>query len=86
MVDFGHKNYDGAIQMTPVADGDQVIVLEETYKRDGNTVEHYYRVKRHPNSPSATVQFRVRARMFTTGIVHVATIRDRLRVKLVKRR
>jgi len=86
---------DTEAQMLPIGIGDEVIVTEQTYKRiGGDWITHWYRVERHPSSPSPIVQFKVRVRVFNTGIVPVTATpaalkkaaKNEIEVKVIKRR
>ncbi len=86
---------DTDVQMLPIGNNDEVIVTEETYQRTvGGTITHWYRVERHPNSPSAVIQFKVRVRVFNTGIDPAAmtpaalkkAVKGNIEVKAIKRR
>lgn len=90
---IGHPDsLDSEAQMLPIAAGDEVIITEETYKRyDNVSIGHWYRVARHTNSTNATVQFRVRVRLYDTGITPVpvalkTAIKDQIVVKVAKHR
>ena len=79
-------------ELIPVNVGDEVLIIEETFKRTtAKDIRHYYRVKRHPNSANATVRFKVRIRVYDNGIAKLSglsrkAIKDLVTVKLVKGR
>jgi hypothetical protein len=87
-------SFDTDVMLLPIGVGNEVIVTEETYKRtSGDYVGHWFRVERHPASPSATVQFEIRVRVFDAILSETATpaalrkaIKDQIKVTTSKRR
>jgi hypothetical protein len=86
--------FDTDVMLLPIGVGNEVIITEETFKRTSSDyVGHYFRVERHPSSPSATVQFEVRVRVFDTILAeHTTTaamrkaIKSQIKVSAVRRR